>query len=234
MLPSLKLEKPFWQTGFEKREFEQALPKKLVYRSHEIQRVMAMGIPAAVIVKLPRMASPGVYPLQASTDILLYFIRSGEVSVFDLTVNDVRRTNKGCDIKFYGTYDAFPEEDKPRKFTFNRFDYSVELSPFLIIHSSPAPDESRGSFMINCEAHAGVTGVEVIVDYFNDKRESEAVELHFYHGGNESTLEFQQIARWVPNRDKEKRLLTWSSESGSPFLSQLYHVRGYHEEPENE
>lgn len=218
MLRSIILEKPYWS----------ARDSKFVYWSREIQRVLGMDLPAAMVIRLPSIASP----FEPYTHILVYFPQSGKAMVFDCTINDVKRKYAGCDIKFYGLFDAWQRKHVATGVDLSQvkiYNYAVELCPFLTLHSSPCPDKTLASFMIDCEASAGVTGIEVLTEYDNNNRESESVELRWFHGGNECTLEFQPIAKWLPERDLKNKVLTWKSDKGlASFFDRLPHINNYH------
>jgi len=180
------------------------------------------------------MMSRDVFVQQAFTDLLLYFFRSGQAFVFDYTLNDVRRKYQGCDIRFYGYYDAFPEDGKPRPFDVSEFRYAVELSPFLILHHAPCPDKTLASFMIDCNATAGVSGFELLINYDNDNRENESLELLWFDGGNDGNAEFKSIGKWRSDRDRELGILTWRSHQGLPAPFKLPSIRGFFSDEEEQ
>jgi hypothetical protein len=198
----------------------------ITYNSLEVQRVLSMCLPIAVVVKLPRMMET-VETGQVFTDLLLYFPADGQVIIFDYTIA------KLCEIKFYATKDAFPNSNgTQRKVVINDYKYAVELTPFAILHSSQCPNVAIGSFMIHCNATAGVSGIEIRCHYNDRERDKEFVELFWFDGGNESTLEFKKIAEWKPIR--ENKTLLWESKQGSPFISELYHIDEYFAEDDKE
>jgi hypothetical protein len=194
----------------------------LVYRTSEIVRVLSMDIPAVLVLKLPRHLGHENF-----TDILLYFPQDGQASVFDYTV-----CRGKCAINFYGTFDAFPNpNDVNRKIRAERYKYAVELLPFATIHASACPDRALAAFLIDCNPHAGVSGIEILVDYDNNRRENEKVRLQWYNGGNEATLEFKPIAEWVPQHGEGSEVsLTWMSKQGKPFRGKLSNIREYFSE----
>lgn len=202
------------------------------YVSGEVARVLSMTVPVAVVLQLPRHSNPPFG--QASTDLLLYFPTSSQVSVFEETVNDPRRTQKGCDIRYYGTFDAFPTDGKPRVKLVTKYRYVLDFMPFLVLHGAPCPSKSKAIFKIEC-GDVGVSGIEVVVNYDNENREKESIELVWYDGGNESTAERKHIATWYPSRSKDRSILTWATKpnEGAPWAEQLAWIKGYME-PEEE
>lgn len=217
----------------------------ITYVSEEIERVLGMSLPAAVVVQLPRIGG-GMF-MQASTDILLYFPTSGQVIVFDETLCDPRRKQQGTDINYYGTFDCYPKyreptasgrvlglafdhnidpNHRPRKIkNVPRYNYSVELMPFLVLHGAPCPNQCKASFIIDFEGQ-----LEISIDYDDDNRDKEVLELLYGPDDGEK----KHIASWRPDRDKEKQLLTWTSTEGTTWAKTLPHIRGYHEEDDYE
>lgn len=242
-LHTLQLNEPHW-TGPSNSIFE--------YGTSEISRVLSMGLPAAVVVKLPRMGRQ-VF-LESSTDLLLYFPMPNQVRIFEYTIGDTRRHNQGCDIRYYGTYDASPEDGKPRKATCARYNYVVELMPFLTLHSAKCPDKTETSIIIE-HGYSNGTQLEMFIAYDNDNREKESIELRWHSGYN---YPVKRVATWFPDMSPDNSILTWATTDqdidekdtrldsffksigvknqkaigGTPWAKRLPFIRGYMSEDE--
>jgi hypothetical protein len=168
-----------------------------------------MAVPAAVVVKLPRVGRTSALSYEASTDLLLYFPMPDQVRIFEYTMCDPRRSNQGCDIRYYGTYDSSsrPIEQEPRRATCTRYNYSVELMPFLTLHGAKCPDKTTTSIRIECGFASG-TELELLLTYDNDARDKESVELLWHPGYNYPA---KHIATWYADRSQDNSVLTWGT-----------------------
>lgn len=207
-----------------------------------------MDLPVAVVISLPKIGSFSPLSHRSFTDILLYFPMPGQVMVFDYTIGDLRRVNKGADIKYYGTFDVDPKTSKlnvpgriagiaidhgidiehtPRKTKIKRYNYTVELSPFLTLHGAPCPNIVDAYFVINAMYSSKLI---IKIDYNDNNRELEKITLFF--GG---LFEKKTIAVWQPNRSNydDIEIYTWDSSSGYS-VRELPMIRGYFEETEDD
>jgi hypothetical protein len=214
-------------------------------RSEEIARILEMGIPAAIVVQLPRRGT-GLAFNQAYTDILLYFPRRSQVIVYDATYNDPRRAI-GLDMRSYGSYSGYTSLDGTKEPEVKRYQYAVEFSPFLHLHSGNCPDKCLCAFHIKCDT---MDYVELLITYDHEGRSNETVTVNWCEDG--SPTKITKVATWHHDLDSESKILTWNTsppvksdprvdavlaEISNPLRSYKYppakqipHICGYHRE----
>jgi hypothetical protein len=194
-LLDILFKKSYWSSSWSTKD---GVPT-FVFESEEVQRVLAMGLPAAVVVKLPRFGSLSCGGMETTTDILLYFPEAGRVVVYEQTANEPLR-KVGNDIKFFGKFqDNFDVEPFPE---LKRYDYTVELAAFG--NRPPTHKVCRVSYLIHFEPMCGVAWVRLDCDHDDDYRDNEKFSVSVAFGGNEGTVETKPVATWLPEPDEEE------------------------------
>lgn len=195
-------------------------PDMITYVSDEVESVLARDIPVAVVIQLPRHLQSDPFS-RAFTDLLLYFPCSGRVMVFEYTLSH------RCDIKYCADIAVIPHED----IVVENYKYAAEISPFLILHGAPCPDQTWAHFKLPCGLGATV---DISIRYDDRQRENESLEIVWKEHSSVgfTTLTTRSLGIWTPVRTES--MLIWKCNRGLPFLSKLYGIKGYFSEDDDE
>ena len=200
------------------------------FYSDEVRRVLSMGIPVAVVVKLPSFGGGIFQPNH--TNLLLYFPHMYTVQIYEYTLRQGR-----ANYKFIGQYGDkdYSLEELP-----NSYKYTVELTPFLIAHGDSRNEgDTIFGFFIQC-ANVGSKILELKLLYRDEDRQDEWLDL-YWRKDDSHHAEGELVARWLPFEHIDKTnnsnsYLIWKTGEGKELKDDetVPHIRGYHYEEEDD
>lgn len=195
----------------------------IVFDSNEICRVLAMDLPAALVIKMPRVHKTNLY--NSHTDLLIYFPQSGTIDVYEYI------EDKKCAMNNFGTYQSAIKTKKTK--TIQKYMYAVELASF-----ANRPRELKKCtvrYIIGFEAWSGVAQLIIDCHHVDDDRKQEKMGLKVKFGNNEYNMEKEEtIGTWYPHRTDEALIWKGKKDTEIQSVKSIPLIHNYHQEDDEE